>query len=414
MKNFSLTIEEKRTFLFWLFVAFLIVYKCIDDPLGRTVADNYLEGARRWLSGENIYYGARGFLYLPEFAFLYSFLSPLPLWLSEAVGRLLQLWILVFGLFSFSRFIAKPREKSFFPLITLVVFPICFSSIRNGQTNIAILGLMLLTVVALSKRHWNAAALLMTLGLVFKPTFIVFYLLAGALHRPMYWRLAAGALLAFLIPVLFEGLNYVVQQHINFLVNLQEAVQLGVQKADWASFFGILPQLTGYFVPVEIQMAVRLVLAPLVLFLVWLAGRRYGAGMSAYYLYALAACYLMLFNPRNENNDYAILSAAIGFWLAASVHRYQSRVLLYFSISMLVGILAAWEVSSRLTSGMDAWVSPLIATIFTFFLIVRLLSGRDEEFPRTVESSVDRWVILLGRRPGAEALARKAANLTPL
>ncbi|MGI9275547.1 MAG: glycosyltransferase family 87 protein [Endozoicomonas sp.] len=361
-----------------MFVACLVVWKCIDDPTGRTVADNYLEGARRWLNEDNVYYGPRGFLYLPEFAFLYSFLVPLPLWLSEAAGRLLQLGVLVSGLFAFSRFMGKPGEKSFFPLMSLVVFPVCFSSIRNGQTNIAILGFMLLAVVALSRKQWNAAGVFMTFGLLFKPTFIVFYLLAGALHRPMYWRLAAGILMAFLVPALFKGLDYVVQQHINFLVMMQEAFQFGVHKADWASLFGIFPQLTGYFVPEKIQMAVRLLLAPVVLFLAWLAGRRYNTGMSAYYIYALAACYLMLFNPRNENNDYAILSAAIGFWMAASVHRYQSRTLLYFCIFMLLGILAAWEISVRLTPGMDAWVTPLIATVFTLFIIVRLVAGRDE------------------------------------
>ena len=380
-QSLALNIQEKRALAFWLLVAALVIYKCVVDPSGRTVADNYLEGARRWLNNDNIYYGDRGFLYLPEFAFLYSFLVHLPLWVSEALGRLIQLMILVAGLLTFCRFVAKPGEKSFLPLMTLVVFPICFSSIRNGQTNIALLGLMLLSVVALAREQWNRAGVFMTLGLVFKPTFIVFYLLAGALHRPLYWRLPLGIFIVGLILVGFKGWDYVLLQHVNFVEMLQGAVQLGVHKADWASFFGIFPQLTGYFVPDQVQFATRLVLAPVTLYLAWLARKQFQKPMAAYFLYALPACYLMLFNPRNENNDYAILSVAIGFWLAAAVHRYRSPVLTYFCTFLLLGIVAAWEISVRLTPGMDAWVSQVLATLFTFFLVMRLLVGREERLP---------------------------------
>ncbi|WP_263078441.1 glycosyltransferase 87 family protein [Endozoicomonas sp. Mp262] len=377
----TLSKAEKFTWLFWGLVTAFIFYKCISDPSGRTVVNNYLEAARFWIAGEPVYFGNHGFLYLPQFAFLVSFIAELPRWLAEVIERMVQLPLLLAGLFTFCRFIAREKEKSFFPLMTLVVFLISFSSFRNGQTNIATLGLMLLSIVALTSSQWNRAAVFMTLGIVFKPTFIVFYLLSGALHRPMYWRLPLGLLVAFLLPMLFASPGYVIDQHLGFIQTLVDAVELGVHKADWASFFGIFPQVMGVFVPEKFQTVVRLILAPVTLWLAWYAKKHYKPEMAAYYMYALPACYLMLFNPRNENNDYAILSAAIGFWLAAATHRYGSGVLKGFSWFILLGIIGAYEISVRLTPGMDAWVSPIMGTVFTLFLLMRLFLGRDERLP---------------------------------
>ena len=216
---------------------------------------------------------------------------------------------------------------------------------------------------------------MMTLGIIIKPTFIVFYLLAGALHRPMYWRLPLGLLAAFVVPMFFAGSGYVIDQHLGFIQTLDAAVHLGVHKADWASFFGIFPQVSGVFVPEKIQMAVRLILAPVTLWLAWYAKKHYKPEMAAYYMYALPACYLMLFNPRNENNDYAVLSAAIGFWLAAASHRYNSGVLKGFSWFILLGIIGSYEISVRLTPGMDAWVSPVAGTLFTVFPVNAFVVG---------------------------------------
>lgn len=380
----NLELAEKLAWLLWGLLAVIIIYKCISFPASRTVVNNYLHAASLWLDREPIYSGDHGFLYLPQFAFLLSFVAELPRWLAELIERLVQWPFLLAGLLQFCRLQAQDNGKKLFPLVSLLVVVIGFSSFRNGQTNIAILGLMLLSVVALSARQWNRAAVFMSLGLVFKPTFIVFYLLAGVLHRPMYWRLPLGWLVILLMPMLFADPGYVIAQHFGFVQTLKAAVALGVNKADWASFFGIFPQVAGFFVPEAIQFWVRLVLAPVTLGLAWHAQKKYPPAMAAYYLYALPACYLMLFNPRNENNDYVILSVAIGFWLVAA---YPGNRLKSFLWLVILGILGSYEISSGLTPGMDAWLSPVSATVFTLFLLACLLKGAYSPLPQVTRSA---------------------------
>ncbi|MDB2384437.1 DUF2029 domain-containing protein [Endozoicomonas sp.] len=371
----SLSRAEKITIGVWVLVAALMVLKSITSPNHSTVSDEYTLGASRWLAGDNLYAGAVGFLYLPQFAFLYSIYSPLPLWASEAVWRLTQLVVLLYSVFAFAGLMQKPGEKSFFPLLSVAIICISTASFRNGQANIMLLGVLLLSTVMLAEKQWNKATALMTFGLIVKPTFIIFYLLAGALNRPLYWRLPLGLLVAFLIPMLFKGSVYVVEQHQNFVITLQQAIAYGEEgpKLTWASFFAIFPQVAEFTVAAEIQQVTRLILAPVTLAIAWYASKKYPRKMACYYTYALATCYLMLFNPRNETNDYALLSVAIGYWLAVSKHRFHNVKYHLFIWLFVLGFVASKYVV-LLTPGMWAWWKPVMGVFFTVFLLQRLFS----------------------------------------
>ncbi len=366
---------EKGTVALWALMAILMVVKSYTSPTSSTVSNEYTLGAARWLAGDNLYAGANGFLYLPQFAFLYSIFSLFPFWVSEALWRLTQLAVMLCGLVAFARLMQAPHEKSFMPLLSLAIVFISTASFRNGQANIMLLGLLLLSMVALARYRWNTAAVLMTFGLIAKPTFIVFYLLAGVLNRPLYWRLPLGIFVAIVTPMLFKGAGYVWEQHINFVVMLQEAIAYGEAgpKLTWGHLFAIFPQVAGFSVSPEIQQVTRLVVAPLTLAAAWYAGQRYSREMACYYVYALATCYLMLFNPRNETNDYALLSVAIGYWLAVSKHRFHAMKYHAFCWSFVLGFVASKYIV-LLTPCMWAWWKPVMGVLFTVFLLQRLFS----------------------------------------
>ncbi len=371
----SLTRSQKLTVFLWLIIAILMVIKCITSPNRSTVSDEYLLGASRWLASEDLYAGVNGFLYLPQFAFLYSIYHPFPLWASEALWRLTQLAVMLCGVVSFARLMQRPGEKSFVPLISVAIVCISTASFRNGQANIIMLGLLLLSVVALARKEWGMAACYMTLGLILKPTFIIFFLLAGVLHRPLYWRLPLGLLVAFVIPMLFKGPGYVIEQHLNFVTMFQNAIAYGESgsKLTFAHFFAIFPQVAGFRVAPEIQLITRLVMAPLTLAAAYYACRKYPRELACYYIYALATCYLMLFNPRNETNDYALLSVAIGYWVAVSIHRYHNLKYHFFCWFFVLGFVASKYIV-KLTPGMWAWWKPIMGVLFTLFLLQRLFS----------------------------------------
>ncbi|WP_330926980.1 glycosyltransferase family 87 protein [Candidatus Sororendozoicomonas aggregata] len=371
----QLSNAEKGTVSLWVIIALWMVVKSYTSTTTSTVSDEYTLGAARWLAGDDLYAGANGFLYLPQFAFLYSIFSLFPLWVSEALWRLTQLTVMLFGLVSFARLMRAPGEKSFVPLLSLAVVCISTASFRNGQANIMLLGVLLLSTTALARYRWNTAAVLMTFGLIVKPTFIIFYLLAGALNRPLYWRLPLGILVAITVPMLFKDAGYVWEQHGNFVVMLQQAIAYGEAgpKLTWAHLFAIFPQVAGFSVSPEVQQVTRLVMAPLTVVAAWYASQRYPREMACYYVYALAICYLMLFNPRNETNDYALLSVAIGYWVAVSKHRFHAIKYHAFCWFFVLGFVAS-KFIVMLTPGMWAWWKPVMGILFTLFLLQRLFS----------------------------------------
>ncbi|MDD7805887.1 MAG: glycosyltransferase family 87 protein [Endozoicomonas sp. (ex Botrylloides leachii)] len=366
---------EKAAAWMWVLVAILMVLKSIASTYSTTVANEYTLGASRWLAGDKLYAGPNGFLYLPQFACLYSIYSPLPAWASEAAWRLTQLIVLLFGIGSFARAMQASGEKSFFPLLSVVVVCIGTASFRNGQANIMLLGVMLLSTVALAEKQWNKAAAFMTFGIIVKPTFIVFYLLAGILNKPLYWRLLVGLVVAFFAPMLFKSPTYVLDQYHSFLIMLKQAITYGETgpKLTWASFFAIFPQVAGFSVAPEIQHITRLILAPVTLLLAWYASKKYPRYIACYYVYALATCYLMLFNPRNETNDYVLLSVAIGYWVAISKHRFHNIKYHLFTWFFVLGFIASKYIV-LLTPGMWAWWKPVMGVFFSLFLLQRLFS----------------------------------------
>ncbi len=370
----QLTKEDRNTFVLWLLILVLFIANCLTTQ-GGSVVFNYVAGAHRWLTGEDLYAGPEGYIYLPQFAFLFSFL-PLQEDSAQIAWNLIQLSVMVSGLYVFSRLMARDGEKSFFPLLSVVVLIISLTTIRNGQATIMLLGLMLWSIVALTRKQWNLAALLLIIGLIIKPIFIVFFLLAVLFYHPLWWRLIIGLLIAFVVPMLFKGTGYTLSQYEGFITMASQAVEWGESgpKLNWAHFFAIFPQVFHVWVPASVQMAVRLIMAVATVFLVFYAHRRYSPEVACYYLYAFAACYLMLFNPRNETNSFALLSAAIGYWVVISKHRYSNLKYHAFCWLFVVSFPMAKYVK-YITPGVWAWGKPVIALLFTIFLIQRLFSG---------------------------------------
>ncbi|MDP0589979.1 MAG: hypothetical protein QS748_12665 [Candidatus Endonucleobacter bathymodioli] len=339
---------------------------------GGSVVFNYQMGADRWVAFENLYAGPEGYLYLPQFAMIFSIL-PDSLVATEIIWNLFQLVVVVSGLYGFSRMMSGLEEKSFFPLLSVVVLIISWTTIRNGQATMLQLGVMLWTSVSLYEKKWNLAAFLLVAGLISKPVFIIFFALVVFFYSSLYWRIALWVGGACLFPVLFKGYEYAINQHVDFVSMVYESLIYGESghKTNWAHFFAIFPQLLGVSVSSGIQVVTRLIVGLLVLWGVAFARKRYASEVACYYLYALAACYLMLFNPRTETNSFALIAPAIGYWVAVTTHRFHDMKYHLFCWLFVISFPFAKYVK-LLTPGMWAWGKPMITVFFSIFLIWQL------------------------------------------
>jgi hypothetical protein len=156
---------------------------------------------------------------------------------------------------------------------------------------------------------------------------------------------------------------------------MQASAHLGLTSY-WAHFFGML-NVAGISVSPSVQTGVRVLAAGGTLGLCLLAQKRFAAAQAGVWLYALSACYLMLFNPRTENNTYAILGPAIAACCghALFVER-RPKVALALALAV-AGILGSHQFTKWITPPpRSVWLAPLMCTGFLAYLAGTLIVRR--------------------------------------
>ena len=363
------SIQDRVAFGLWGFIVILAVGKALLYPEMRSVFYYYFQSGVLWLHQTGLYNGGRGFIYFPTFACLMAPLSLLGLHLSSGVWELLQGSVLVSGLYAFAKCFKQKDTNSLFLWITLATLPIAFSSLRNTQANILMLGIALWATIFVARQRWTSAAILLALGLAIKPTFIVFFLLVTAVFRPLWKRVLVATMAVFIFPVFLNSSSYVISQYLAFVHMLEQAVGVGVNEAGWASFLNIWPQLTGSFIPHSVQTVVRLLVAVLTLLTCLKLRRKTGIAETALGALILATAYLLMFNPRTENTDYVFIGCIYGYGLGMAFSHRSIRTMIVMSL-LILGTLFASNLS-KLLSMWGSWVNPLLASLlFSWLLIV--------------------------------------------
>ena len=365
------TFAARLGLFLWLIATVFIAWKVGFEPGKHTVVNSYLLGAQRWLEQINLYSGPHGFIYMPAFAVLFMPFTYLPEIMSDALWRILLLTTYLYALSQLVKVLIKTPEQfwQWFGLVSLIALPIAFSGLRNGQMNVLLSSVMVMVTAWLIQGRWNISALVLALVMSLKPTFAVFFLLAVALYRPLWWRVPPFLFVFLCIPFVAGGFEYGAQQYINFYHMSREAMDLGVESSNWATFFNIFPQVFGVFVSEPVQIVIKI---PLALMTLWYCYRKMQvvdpvtAGLV---MLTMAGCYHMLFNPRGVNTDFVILGSIMGFWFMASREIWQDKCLSWLVGMNAVMILGAYELSKLITPGHDSWVNPLAAALFTILVL---------------------------------------------
>jgi hypothetical protein len=260
--------------------------------------------------------------YLPHFAVLYSPFHFLPLRICEVLWRLCAAATIVAGLWRLVHAVFPLAPERPFFWATLLAMPLSMSSVQNGNANAIFGGVVLWSIVAILKERWWWALGLMALGTAIKPLGIVLLLLAPLVYGAMRWRLPWAVVALGLFPFLFGRPAYVLGQYQGAWRDLQSCAV--VTEHRFADVNGVM-RTFGTALPPGISKMVRVFAGGLTAIL-WLWGaKRLRAPLAALWLYALAAAYLMLFNPMTEANSYVILAPALGIWGACFLFHPEMR-----------------------------------------------------------------------------------------
>jgi hypothetical protein len=349
-----------------------------------TVTNAYMTGAMRWLHSECLYSGGRGFIYLPTAAIFYIPLAVIPFALSEIFIRIVFFGALALALFNFAKLVEK-KDLAYL-VMTIVTLPLAFSCARNGQFNTILLAMMLFAVAALVKQRWWWVTFFLMLGFALKPTMIVLFLLLWVLYRPLWCRIPIGLVVVILFPFLFQHPQYVIAQYQSSLAMIKTISGVGYNELDWAQIFGLLIQF-GVMLSTKIQLLISVVAALGTLYLGFIIKKKFEPKKTAILLFSIAACYLLLFNPRTENNDYMILAPAIGMFLYWAWQ--QKR---WFTVGILIFLVCALTFTYYISTVIlpsnyflaaapivsNSWCAPLMGLIFMVIVVTPIFTKSSE------------------------------------
>jgi alpha-1,2-mannosyltransferase len=349
-----------------LWAAFLLVLTITVaiDPIGRMgVTLTYRGATSRWWAQQDLYSpGIHGFQYLPQSAILFTPVTWLPFLVGEEVWRWLGVLLLAWGVWRLCRFAGLTGSVSMFLLVTALTIPTAVDAAQTGQANLLFSALLLHATADVARRRWWAAAAFLSLLVVVKPFGLVPLLLVAPLYEPLRWHLAEGLTAVLASPFLFGTPSYVLAQYQLFVGKLLISSHPGPGR--WADLTALLWAAGGD--PSEVMMTgIRLVLAAGALALSWKAVRRWGGPRASILTLAVATTYLMLCNPRTQENSYVILGPAAAVLTASAllIDRRRWAKALLLAVCVVAGFHRAFSVHP------NYWLQPLAALIFAGYLV---------------------------------------------
>lgn len=353
----------------------------------RNETHHYLHAAWHWCQGKNIYnHKGTDFIYFPFAAIVFIPFGYLPHLAGEIIWRTLSFIVFIFGIKQLSTLATENNNSVRFLMMIVLSLAIGFDGIRNGQMNIIMAGFCMLGISELKNEKWWLSTLYLTLAFALKPTAIVIWLLIAALFPKMSWRLVLGLLLAFLLPFLTQHTNYVLTQYQACFSMLCAAANLGSSGPVWAQFFGMLGQLFNMVVPAQIEYLIRIIAAGIIFMLCYLCLKNYDRKTALIYIYTLGVCYLMLFNPRTENNDYCILAPCIGYFLVNNLTR--ASIAAYFRLSLIIiisiSLAGSYYLSHLVTPDENLWLAPLMTICFLSLVLWHILAPKKIIIPESI------------------------------
>ena len=318
--------------LIWVVYAGVIVTLVAVNPSGRSATLEYQRATDNWWAGKTLYRSRNGYLYLPQFAILYSPFELLPDRVGEPLWRLTCMASLAWALWAAASRLAPEKRNAVFLIATVLILPSTFASARNGQVNMPLAALFILTALVMARERWWLASVFLVLTLVLKPISLAPILLCGVLYPRLRLPLLVSLVVMAIAPLAHFNPQYAAGEYGAFVHNLGQAGNPKGQS--WCDFAGMLRKF-GVNLPAWLQLAIRAAAGLVTLGLCWKVRKGTDPLRAGFTFLFAAMIYLMLFNPRTETNSYVMLGAFVAIWAAV-----EGLVCRRLDIALWAGLLA--------------------------------------------------------------------------
>ena len=372
----------------WGFCLLIFAIICTDvalHPDKHNTTPTYRAASSNWWQGIDPYTNNAhaGFLYFPQAAFLFTPFNVLPYLTGELVWRACTFGLFLYALKRLHAFFLaakSPAPARTFLFLALLAVPSSFASLRNAQFDLPLAALIVLTSAEVAAGRWSTAALWLCFAMALKPLAAVPLLLFCALYWRLVPRVLVGLIIVVALPFLHWNPSFVAQEYVRCYQTLAWAAQGDEPRySDLAALFA----KAGILVPQVVKTIARVVFALGYLGLGAMAVRRLSVAQAAWAVGALAADYLMLFNPRTETCSYVFLGpfvASLALYYSVEGQRWLARGLGFAAVGL------ACDAFPRLGSFSvhdltDRWFKPLIAVVFLAALVAFIVRPGPEKSP---------------------------------
>ena len=365
----------------WLLVFVIICVDVVRHPASHTTMPTYRLASTQWWAGTDPYSqnAHAGFLYFPQAAFLFTPFNVIPFYAGEILWRAATFGLFVYALFRLNAFFLSAKSASpgrTLLILSLLAVPSAFASLRNAQFDLPLAALIVLTAAEVAAARWTAAAVWICLAVALKPLAVVPLLLFGTLYWRLIPRIAIGMLIVIALPFLHWNPAFVAHEYVRCFQTLVWA-----SKADedrYSDLAALLSVQLHYNAPMALKTVVRVVAALVYFGLAATAVRRLTRSEAAWTIGALAADYLMLFNPRTETCSYVFLGpfvASLALLYSQEHRKWLGYALGFAALGFACDAfpkLGAFSIHD-LT---DRWFKPLLALLFLPVLIEFIFARR--------------------------------------
>ena len=377
----SRPVFDRLGLVLWLGAFAVILAMGWAAPNLRSVIYIYRNGSEAFLAARPLYHveQAMGYLYAPAFAALYVPLMKLGPHLGDSLWRVLGFGVLTLAVVRQVRKIGGSDQPWVLSCGLFLALPVALGALRNGQATILLTGACwLLTLSALEGRRAESF-FWASLALVAKPTALIMLLLAGALRPRLIPALALAVVVVLAIPYAFASTGYINAQYQDFfrmLTSMAVDPTGSFVPTDFTAPFARL----GLPLPEFDATVVRVVAALLTLWLVLQFDRRLDATMRGLAIFLLATFYMCVFNPRVEQNTYAMVAVPAGVAIALLWREEKAAAMRWF-LAVLLFVTGLTSIDRHLHNFFYPWFRPISISIVACVLICCFWARGREKAP---------------------------------
>jgi hypothetical protein len=317
--------RQRAAVAVWAAALVLLGGKALLWPHRNSVYPIFADAGRHWREAGNLYETSPGrepFRYSPLVAAFFVPFSVLPDGPAGLLWRLLSSAVFFGGLGWWCRAVLAPTlSRSRWALLWLLAAPLTVGNLHNGQSNLLVLGLLLVAVAAVTADRLNLAAAGLAVACAFKLYPIAVGLLLVAVEpRRMGPRLALALAAVFLLPFLLHRPGYVAAQYAGWLGHMADNDRQLLPQDCWYRDARLLcsrwvvPMSYGAYQATEVVGGGVIAAACL-----W--ARRAGLGRQwlLALLLGLGCCWMTALGPATESATYVLLGPTAAWLLLTGV-----------------------------------------------------------------------------------------------